>query len=172
MWKLVRYSLHWSSYVAFWVEIRCQEISGILRANNSVDNLCRWVLVHFRFIIMAFNQSQQFDGLFSISAPIGHKQAKNAILFCRKPQYFEIARLFENISGQPPFRLKNIITLSLSEVFWSSMNNKIELSYEFWIWRYSFSFQKNVLEEVIWIVVRCRLLSWRGLQRPMGNLRN
>ena len=62
------------------VEIKFQEISGILKANNSVDNLCRWVLVHFRFIIMAFNQSQQFDGLFSISDPIGHKQAKNAIL--------------------------------------------------------------------------------------------
>ena len=54
---------------------------------------------------MAFNQSQQFDGLFSISAPIGHNQAQNAILFCRKPQYFGIARLFENISGQPPFRV-------------------------------------------------------------------
>ena len=98
----------WSSYVAFWVEIGFQEISGILKANNSVDNLCRWVLVHFHFIIMSFNQSQQFDGLFSISAPIGHNQAQNAILFCRKPQYFEIARLFENISGQPPFRVKNI----------------------------------------------------------------
>jgi len=108
MWKLVRYSLHRSSSVAFWVEIRFQEIAGILKANNSVDNLCRWVLVHFHFIIMAFNQSQQFDGLFSISATIGHNQAKNAILFCRKPQYCEIARFFENISGQPPFRVKNI----------------------------------------------------------------
>ena len=29
---------------------------------------------------------------------------------------------------------------------------------------YSFSFQTNVLGKVIWIVVRCRLLSWRGLQ--------
>ena len=29
---------------------------------------------------MAFNQSQQFVGLFSISDPIGDKQAKNAIL--------------------------------------------------------------------------------------------
>ena len=80
MWKLVRYSLHWSSYVAFWVEIKFQEISGILKANNSVDNLCRWVLVHFHFIIMAFNQSQQFNGLFSIFDPIGHKQAKNVTL--------------------------------------------------------------------------------------------
>ena len=50
---------------------------------------------------LAFNQSQQFGGLFSISAPIGRNQAPNAILFCRKLQYFGIARLFENISGQP-----------------------------------------------------------------------
>ena len=57
---------------------------------------------------LAFDQSQQFDGLFSISAPIGRNQAPNAILFCRKPQYFGIARLFENISGQPLFRVKNI----------------------------------------------------------------
>jgi len=78
----------------------------MLKANNSVDNLCRWVLVHFHFIIMAFNQSQQFDGLFSISASIGHNQAKNAI-FCRKPQYCEIARFFENISGQPPLKIYN-----------------------------------------------------------------
>ena len=40
---------------------------------------------------MAFNQSQQFDGLFSIPAPIGHNQAKNAILFCilKLPDYLK-----------------------------------------------------------------------------------
>jgi len=99
MWKLVRYSLHRSSSVAFWVEIRFQEIAGILKANNSVDNLCRWVLVHFHFIIMAFNQSQQFDGLFSISASIGHNQAKNAIFFVGNPSIVKLPDSLKTFQG-------------------------------------------------------------------------
>lgn len=48
---------------------------------------------------MAFNQSQQFDGLFSISASIGHNQAKNAIFFVGNPSIVKLPDSLKTFQG-------------------------------------------------------------------------